>query len=79
MKMVCANCRHNGIEAGEAGAPSRCAQCGHTRFVNAETVVKPAPAIKAPAAKPSPVKSPASRWWFDQMHAVVDANAPKKS
>jgi DNA-directed RNA polymerase subunit RPC12/RpoP len=77
MKLICANCRHDGIEAGEAGAPSRCAQCGHTRFMNAETV-RPAPAIKSPVQVPAAVPQPVAQNWFAAMHATVDANAKKE-
>jgi DNA-directed RNA polymerase subunit RPC12/RpoP len=68
VNLICANCGHNGIETGEAGARSRCARCGHTRFVEA----KPATAV-APLPKSPPVRVPGARQWFDQMHAVTDA------
>lgn len=77
MKHVCANCGSSEIEPGEAGARSRCALCGHTKF-NAAVVIGQLSVVSCRPQKSASNHGPRttdhghSRTWFEAMHAAVE-------
>ena len=78
MKTVCFNCHVDAKEIGECGAPTRCAKCGCTKFVEVRetlhcsviTAANPAELRIVPHITVTPERA---HEMFSRIHEFIDA------